>query len=121
MLYQGVAERLAGHTVCGSVIARDLKWRRSLVGWVGRLVSDHRGFVDDLWFRFKANSMVIARLAVRMAILHPSASRAAFDWGLDAPRFPINRCGGVRRAISHLLGNHVGFGNHSLLVEYYRS
>jgi hypothetical protein len=85
-VYRGVAGRLAADTPYWSAIIRDVNWRYTLVGCVCLLVSQRRGFFDDLWFRFEAGSMVIPQLAVTMGLLHPSEARAAFELVLDTPR-----------------------------------
>jgi hypothetical protein len=85
-VYRSVAERLAADAAYWSAIIRDVNWRYSLVGCVCLLVSRHRGFFDDLWFRFEAGSMVIPQLAVTMSLLHRSDARAAFELLLDTPR-----------------------------------
>jgi hypothetical protein len=85
-VYRRVAERLSSDTAYWSAILRDINWRYSLVGCVCLLVSAHRGFFDELRFRFEAGSMVVPQLAVAMGLLHPVDARACFEMVLETPR-----------------------------------
>lgn len=84
-LYRGAAERLGSDVAYWSAVIRDINWHYTLAGCVGLLVSQQRGFFDDLRFRFVAGSMVVPQLAVTMALLHPADARACFELVLEPP------------------------------------
>jgi hypothetical protein len=101
-VYRVVAERLTADTAYWSAIIRDPNWRFPLVGCACVLVSHHKGFFDDLWFRFEAGSMVIPQLAVTMSLIHPSEARAAFELILETPGLrddPLRRVSAERALV----------------------